>query len=259
MANFEHSKQAIINKVAECIAIAEKTYGIKMPTVDVRFDLRGRVAGYACKDRGQYYLRFNTTHMRLGGQTWLHLLTDTVPHEVAHTVCQAFPQFGSNHDTGWKSVCIALGGNGKRCYSESDAPEAAALRRPFAYVTTTGHTIRVTKNVHIKIQSGLLFTTKKNQGDLTRHCSFTSGSDSVTLIPAVVTIEAPTGDAATSTAKSPGATHIPSGTKADAVRELIRAARLLRWDMDAVVNQAVYKLGMTKSLAKVYVKNNWAC
>lgn len=259
MANFEHSKQAIINKVAECIAIAEKTYGIKMPKVDVRFDLRGRVAGYACKQRDHYYLRFNTTHMRLGGQTWLHLLTNTVPHEVAHTVCQAFPQFGSSHNTGWKSVCIALGGNGKRCYSESDAPEAAVLRRPFAYVTTTGHTIRVTKNVHVKIQSGLVFTAPNNQGKLTRDCNVTIGSDAETPIPLNTTIILPPATVITVPAKGPAATHKPAVTKADAVREIIRAARLLRWDMDAVVNQAVYTLDMTKSLAKVYVKNNWAC
>lgn len=258
MTNFEDSKQAIRNKVAACILIAEKIYGIKMPAVDVRFDLRGRTAGYACREHGQYYLRFNTTHMRLGGQTWLHLLEDTVPHEVAHTVCQAFPQFGSSHDTGWKRVCVALGGSGKRCYSESDAPEAIALMRPFCYTTTTGHEIRVTKAVHAKIQSGRGFIARNNQGQLTASCKYTMNSAGTTIVSAPAMVK-PASSAAVVLAVGPAATHKPAGTKADAVREIIRGARLLNWSMEAVVKQAVFKLGMTQSLAKVYVKNNWAC
>lgn len=155
--------EAIRAKVAECIKLAESKYGVKMPAVDIRFDLTGRCAGVAgWKPNGvggrTYYLRFNVTHMSLGGATWEHLLNDTVPHEVAHTVCQAFPQYGKNHNSGWKSVCVAIGGNGKRCYSKEDAPEAIAHQRPFTYTTSLGQTVSVSVRIHNKIQRGTAYT-----------------------------------------------------------------------------------------------------
>ena len=139
---------AIKAKVAQCIALAEKIYDITMPNVQMRFDLTGRAAGAASMCYGAFYLRFNSAHMNLGGQTWEHLLNDTVPHEVAHTVCQAFPKFGRNHNDGWKRVCLSLGGTGRRCYSEDDAPEAITTMRPYVYGTTNGNTVRVTKVIH---------------------------------------------------------------------------------------------------------------
>ena len=116
--------QAVKDKVASCIALAEQKFNIKMPAVQIRFDLTGRAAGMAGRKGFAYYLRFNVSHMSLGGQSWEHILNDTVPHELAHTVCQSNPQFGRNHDAGWKRVCLALGGNGNRCYKQEDAPEA---------------------------------------------------------------------------------------------------------------------------------------
>jgi len=74
-------------RVQECIAIAEDKYSIKLPKVDVRFDLKGRAAGQAGMQYGRFFLRFNRNHIQLGGQTFSHLLNDTVPHEVAHFVC----------------------------------------------------------------------------------------------------------------------------------------------------------------------------
>ena len=40
----------------------------------------------------------------------------TIPHEVAHMVCQVAPVYGTGHNRGWKAVCRALGGDGQRCY-----------------------------------------------------------------------------------------------------------------------------------------------
>ena len=82
----QQQQQQIRDRVAQCIALAEQKFGISMPTVDVRFDLRGRAAGMACMRGNQFFLRFNVGHMKLGGKTWEHLLNETVPHEVAHSV-----------------------------------------------------------------------------------------------------------------------------------------------------------------------------
>lgn len=231
---------AIKAKVAECIAAAEARFGVKMPYVQIRFDLTGRaagIAGYTRRMDGNYfYLRFNTKHMALGGQTWEHLLNDTVPHEVAHTVCQAFPKHGRNHDAGWKRVCIALGGNGKRCYSEDDAPEAIAAQRPYVYTTTVGRTVRVSKVIHSKIQQGRIYSYKGGLGTLNRSCAYNYAAAVTATKPAVTAVK---------------------GSKADLVRARIQLAKANGEGSSTVVNYAVTTLGMSLSLAKTYTKNNW--
>lgn len=245
--------QQVKAKVAECIKKAEKSYGVKMPKVDVRFDLTGRAAGMAGMRNGNFYLRFNVNHMRIGGQTWEHLLNDTVPHEVAHTVCQAFPKFGRNHDAGWKRVCIALGGNGRRCYDEADAPEAVAAMRPYVYITTKGHEVRVSKVMHTKIQKGASYTAR-GKGSLNRECQYsfmTAPTVAATKKPVVV--EAPKAKAA------PKERHVPAGGQSNAslIRARIAQAKARGEQMGDVILFGVQVLGMTKALATTYVKNNW--
>ena len=237
--------QEVKAKVAQCIAKAQALYGITMPQVTIRFDLKGRaagIAGYKGFDRS-FYLRFNT-QMMTSPTDWDHLINDTVPHEVAHTVCQAFPKFGRNHNTGWKRVCVALGGNGRRCYDAFDAPEAVARMRPIVYTTTSGHSLNVSKAIHAKIQMGAVYTAKAG-GKLTRDCSY---SVMGTVAKPVQTTARPV---------QPVATPAKGVTKADRVRSLIAFAKASGQDQDSVVRRAVEILGMSKALAKTYVKNNW--
>ena len=252
--------QAVRNKVAECIRIAEQRFNVTMPEIQIRFDLKGRAAGIAGWRGKHYYLRFNVQHMALGGQTWDHLLNDTVPHEVAHTVCQAFPNFGRNHDAGWKRVCVALGGNGRRCYSEDDAPEAVAAARPYVYITTQGHEVRVTKVMHAKIQSGGNYTAR-GKGQLTRTCQFNymaaPVADRIAVVhtPAVQTPAPEVRRPAPVTAPVVGT--FGGGSNADKVRARIALAKREGQGEDAVIQWAIINLGQTRSLARSYVKNNW--
>ena len=244
--------QAIRDKVQDCIARAEKTFGVKMPQVQIRFDLTGRAAGMAGMRYGSFYLRFNIKHMQLGGKTWDHLLNDTVPHEVAHTVCQAFPKFGRNHDAGWKRVCIALGGNGSRCYSEEDAPEAVAAQRPYVYITTNGNEVRVTKVIHSKIQKGASYTFRNGKGQVNRQCQFnymTAPAVAASKKPVVVDV----------TPKAPVARPAAKGSKADQLRAYLKQAKadVGSEAFEKTVRWAVATLGMSASLARTYVKNNW--
>lgn len=255
--------QAVRAKVTECIRIAEQRFGITMPQVDVRFDLKGRAAGIAGYRGRNFFLRFNVNHMALGGLTWDHLLNDTVPHEVAHTVCQAFPNFGRNHDAGWKRVCVALGGNGRRCYSEDDAPEAVAAQRPYVYVTTQGHEVRVTKVMHAKIQRGSSYTFKGGKGQLTRECQYNYMAAPVVNTPRVVHTPAPTVQMPAPEVRRPAPVTAPvagtfgGGSNADKVRARIALAKREGQGEEAVIQWAVINLGQTRSLARSYVKNNW--
>lgn len=243
--------QAIRNKVAECIRLAEQQFGVTMPQVQIRFDLKGRAAGIAGRRYGQFYLRFNCNHIALGGKTWEHMINDTVPHEVAHTVCQAFPQLGRNHNPGWKRVCKALGGNGERCYTEQDAPEAVAAQRPFVYITTAGHQVRVSKVIHRKIQSGSVYGYRDGRGQLNNQCQYSymdAAAIQQTKEPVVVN---------TTKVKSQTKPVSGNGSKADLVRARIAQAKARSEDAGVVVQWAVETLGMSRSLAKTYVKNNW--
>lgn len=248
---------AVKAKVQQCINIANQRFGITMPDVQIRFDLKGRAAGIAGFRGKHYYLRFNVHHMQLGGQTWEHLLNDTVPHEVAHTVCQVFPQFGRNHDAGWKRVCLALGGNGRRCYSEEDAPEAVAQMRPYAYTTSIGTVVNVTPRMHAKIQSGSSYTCKRG-GLLNRNCQYQHVS-SRPAVPAVPKVQAPAPEVRTPApvVQAPVTGTFGGGSNADKVRARIALAKREGQGEEAVIQWAVINLGQTRSLARSYVKNNW--
>jgi predicted SprT family Zn-dependent metalloprotease len=266
--------QAIQAKVQQCIALAESKFGIKMPAVQVRFDLRGRAAGMAGCQRSwmgpstNFYLRFNVQHMQLGGQTWEHLLNDTVPHEVAHTVCQAFPQFGRNHDAGWKRVCIALGGNGQRCYGEDDAPEAIAKMRPYTYITTLGYRVAVTPKVHANIQRGSAYSFKGGKGRVTKDCAYhmTAAVQATKVAPVAKPVDDVLklgGKMVTVQVKQPAPkakVAVPAGaSKADQLRAYLAQAKA---DVGSEAEEktvlwAIATLGMTRTLARTYVKNNW--
>lgn len=249
--------QQIRNRVQECIQRAEALFNIKLPAVEIRFDLRGRAAGMACRVGGRYSVRFNIEHIRLGGKTLEHMISDTVPHEVAHTVCQAYPQFGHRHDAGWQRVCRALGGSGSRCYGEDDAPEAVAAQRPYVYITTTGHEVRVTKIIHSKIQSGKGYVMRGGKGKINRECQY-----SYMTAPAVEASRKPVivnRTPAEPAKPAPVERAVPAGGQSNAslIRARIAQAKARNESAEAVIKFGVEVLGMTAALAKTYTRNNW--
>lgn len=44
------------------------------------------------------------------------VLSDVIPHEMAHVVCLLRPEQGTGHDIGWQAVCRTLGGTGEARY-----------------------------------------------------------------------------------------------------------------------------------------------
>ena len=250
----EQRKAEIRNKVAEVIALGEQKFGVKLPHVQIRFDLRGQCAGVAGHvrriDGNYYYVRFNIQHIQLGGKTYEHLLQETTCHELAHSFCQAFPKLGSNHDAGWKRVCIALGGNGSTRYSEEDAPEAVAAQRPYVYITTSGNEVRVTKVIHTKIQLGNTYTYRGGLGKLNSQCQYNyMGNAAVAAARKPIVVNTPAAPASVAAARNPQ----QGASKAQLVRAMIANG----WTQEVCIARAVSDLGMTTALAKTYVKNNW--
>lgn len=262
---------ALVRKHTEqVLKAAGERYGLDMSKVAIRFDLRGRAAGMAgCKrdwhgNTSDHYLRFNVD--MINGNGFNHVLTETVPHEVAHIVCYMNPKLGDDHNAGWRNVCIALGGSGDRCHGEE---VVYAKGNTYTYITTAGVKVNVSQQRHKKIQAGHCYRFRTG-GMINQFCKwsrYVAAAETVAPItelpkipevkvtpvaaPVVVATPAPKAVERKPVAKAAGA------SKADQVRALIREAKATGGDQTAVVTLVVATLGMNKTLARSYVRNNW--
>lgn len=232
--------ELVVSRVNAVISLAEHKFNINMPTVDIRFDLKGRAAGIAGYKGYRFYLRFNVDMMM--NTSWDHIFDDTIPHEVAHLVCYVNPSLGRNHDYGWKRVCVALGGNGKRCHSEE---VVYAKGQTYTYISELGKSINVSELIHKRIQSGRSYRYKTG-GIVSKECQYSlvGAPRPAPKAPKVNPVEKAT---------------IPAGqTKASIIRGFIKLAKENNHGMERVIARAIIELGMAKGLATSYVKNNWA-
>ena len=77
-------KAKVEKKMKECIAKAEKHYGIKMEFPEIRYDIKSWTGGLAYRDRN--LVRYN---LILLVENEKHYLESTVPHETAHMIVNA--------------------------------------------------------------------------------------------------------------------------------------------------------------------------
>jgi predicted SprT family Zn-dependent metalloprotease len=107
------ARAMVIARHREIEALARRLYPTYKRVTDIGFFMKGRAAG--TMHYGKNLARYNL------GQAMQNdsVARVTVPHEVAHAV--AYDVFGvSGHGPKWREVCIALGGDGKRCYSAAE-------------------------------------------------------------------------------------------------------------------------------------------
>ena len=150
-------KQPILDKVREVVELASELYDfpIKFEDINIKWKNKGRAAAQASYDRRrlQYGLAFQleSAHVDID-----EMLNDTIPHEVAHLVNFWNPSTGTNHDYGWKRVCIRLGGTGNRTHSQ--VLTKAKYRKIYLYVTDSGDQ-RIVKSAakHRRIQKGVRY------------------------------------------------------------------------------------------------------
>lgn len=162
----------IIQKTNEVLDRAHALYGVRIrPTI--RFNLTGRVAGWACCKFNRYTgqvtdasLRFNRT--LIAGDHFEDMRDETVPHEVAHLVCHHCPQLGRNHDAGWRRVCLALGGNGQTRHSYTVEHAAGS----FVYVTTSGSRVMLSHIRHKRVQEEGGSYRFRDGGRADRYCAW---------------------------------------------------------------------------------------
>jgi len=158
-------KQEVLLKLDLLRAKAKALWGVRLPAVQVKFDLKGRVAGVACV-RGGYSLQFNVDMML--NASWEHIIKDTVPHELAHLIGY-HAGFGLNHYADWKRICIALGGTGKRCHNEKVVFAKGAT---FEYTTIAGKVIPISQIRHKRIQERGEVYRWKDGSKIDKSCKF---------------------------------------------------------------------------------------
>lgn len=144
---------------------AGKLYGLEeqMKHVGIRLDIRGyRCAGQACRRGFQFYLRFHPDAIL---KHWDEMVNETIPHEVAHTVCQMNPTLGKNHNAGWQRVCRALGGDASRTHTLEFGEKPQ--RQECWYQTETGHLVDIGPIRHAKVQKGATYRVR-GQGKIER-------------------------------------------------------------------------------------------
>lgn len=273
MSEYLNRVDQVRKRCAEIFAKANSIYGITLPNIQIRFDLKGCSAGQAgvkmVMGQRTYYMRFNVDMMRNEG--WDHLYNDTIPHEIAHIVC-FYMQTDRRHGPVWKRCCKLLGGSGERCH---DQKVKFAKGETYIYVATCGTQVSMSEKKHRTIQaSGGTYTLKKTRGKIHKHCAWGRYGEEPRVHTAAPAPTAkvyefgPGGHTKTFTySELPKAAEAPAkvftakpakkGSNADQVRALITSAKLFGKDMDSVVLRAVTELGMSKALAKTYVKNNW--
>lgn len=252
-------QQQIIDRCKTIFAKVSEIYQLDMGGVDIRFDLKGRAAGMACRRNGKhYYMRFNADMLKR--DAFDHVITDTVPHEIAHIVCFMNPKLGSNHDAGWVNVCRILGGTGTRCHKEEVVYGKGAT---YEYTTTHGHQVRVSQTMHKRILNGTHYTYKNNKGKIDKTCAHTivgvAGRTLASAVPVVAPkviapvvpvapIRVPTffiGAPEVKTVKS-------TMTKADMARAIIAAGQARGDNYETMIAAIMAKTGHTRQLAKVY-------
>ena len=120
--------------------------------VSITCKIRGRCGGRAgyktIAGERHYHLKFNSEAIT---NNWDEMVDDTIPHEIAHIICQMRPNLGSNHNAGWKRVCRALGGDDSRTHDMVLTPAVVHDRHDY---NVNGTIVVLGPKQHTKLQKG---------------------------------------------------------------------------------------------------------
>lgn len=147
---------------AHCLALIEQAkawYPLPkklLKNVEICCDLRGKASGkaefyYKFGRLSRSRLRFNLQAAQLDPDG---MLSNTLPHEVAHLVVRFLPKLFDQqpHGPHWQAICRRLGGNGQTYHQLSLTP--ARIYRRWHYRDTSGETHLLTTIRHRRIQQG---------------------------------------------------------------------------------------------------------
>lgn len=149
---------AVRYKIEDCLSLAARHYERAFDVPDIRYDLRGNVAG---KANGRY-IRINP---ELLAKNWDDMINVTIPHEVAHVVVrQMYGGRVKSHGDEWKHVMALFGLKPDRCHSYQTTP-ARVVKRKHRYLCLC-RTHMVTAILHNRMMKGYRYTCGTCGGEL---------------------------------------------------------------------------------------------
>lgn len=264
--------EQIRQRCHQLFARAEELYGVKIDHTVLRFDLRGRVAGWAIHDgRGRFQIRFNTD--MICRDTFDHIYNETVPHEIAHIVCFAKPALGRNHDSGWATVCRQLGGKGQTRHNEK---VVFGRGNTYEYETNAGHRVWINERYHAYVQRGHTLNFKRGKGTVQAYADhyivgmsgrtlttpkFCKGNQpAATLAQEIATVnrivQQTQKEPAQTVVKQPAATAQPGESKAATSRRIMLSGYRLGRTYEEIIAAMIQANGYDRSLARATFKAN---
>lgn len=115
LEELETLRALAVERVEECIGIARRNLGREITMPEVRFNLRGKTAGYG----GAKVIRLNIDLLMREG---LEFIARTPGHEAAHTVVHQLWPSAPAHGERWKTIMRLFGQAPSRCHSFQTTP-----------------------------------------------------------------------------------------------------------------------------------------
>lgn len=149
----DERRQQIIAATAQYIDRAARLYGIDLPLIPVRFDLRGRASGMYKVIKGKSVIRYNPY---IFAHYFDHHMPDTIAHEVAHYVTDMRHGMTSikPHGVEWRAIMVAFGANTAATFDHSLAGVPLRQHRRVSYTCACAeHALGIRR--HNKLVRGL--------------------------------------------------------------------------------------------------------
>ena len=140
-------------------SIAEEMFDINLRALTLKTDLRCRKMGTAKMSfTNGPLLEINLNINAINGtQIQLdHIISDVIPHEMAHIVGYLKPKIGvKHHNKIWKRVCMMLGGSGdaRYCGKTIGNPSQYKKKKTFEYIVD-GESVQMGTVRHNRLQRG---------------------------------------------------------------------------------------------------------
>lgn len=148
------SQSDVRNAVVDLLETAKEKLGvvIDLNNVEIKFDLKGTVAGTCIthKEQKKLVLNFNKTLMSENPMDYFY----TVVHEVAHGVAHIkyHPYDITPHGKHWKYVVSVLGGIPKRCHAYS--VDTIKSTKPYFLYRCNCMEHKLSPIIHKRMQNG---------------------------------------------------------------------------------------------------------
>jgi len=145
-------KELILERAAQCVYLANKTYGVDLPVPNIRFSVKGTAWGYYQRRGKKIEIRFNPL---LFARYFQEGIEDTVPHEIAHYfVDSMYTGRPKPHGKEWREVMHVFGIENPRATSNYDTTGLDVRKQTRIKYRCSCQTHEVSKTRHNRMLRG---------------------------------------------------------------------------------------------------------